>query len=291
MFNESRSSVEQNIEDSSDALTTIDSLRQAMVRRRNEGAVNTLMAWLHDNGITPTYRAKILGDIVPAATTKEELRVTDQEYQNKPANHQNCLVSSYAARTVIEGIETDVNRLRTAGRTMDIRALEGYALEADFQKTLKIAANAASQITVFHGNGDTEQWSVVSYRLTDDVFEALVENRAIGSWIWVGGFQAGFDAVHIYGDGMIRFVQATAGKKHDYLFSAIYSLLERLALENIIFTHVDFVVVRPQDDNRIFTKGDVSGRLGQGWRDFSGNDWDLRDPTRNARIVKIAWSS
>ena len=93
----------------------------------------------------------------------------------------------------------------------------------------------------------------------------------IGSWIWIGKNQAGFDAVHIYEADKIRFVKLTAGRTHDYLFSEIQGLLSALALKGISFTHVDFVVVRPHDDYRDFSTGDVTGRLDQGWRDFSGS--------------------
>ena len=138
--------------------------------------------------------------------------------------------------------------------------------------------------------GTGEQWSAESLLNTDNVLDAIAANHNIGSWIWIGKNQAGFDAVHIYDARKIRFVQMTAGKKHDYLFSAIQSLLAQLALQDITFTHVDFVVVRPLDDVRAFSKGEVSGKLDQGWMDFSGNLWNRRDPSLNARILKIDWS-
>ena len=183
-----------------------------------------------------------------------------------------------------------MSTLRSAGRALGVRAVEGYALEASFSKSLRDAVSTAHFVTLYDADGVAEQWSAASFRGTDNVFDAIVANHDFGSWIWIGGYQAGFDAVHIYDEGKIRFVQVTAGKKQDYLFSAIHSLLEMLALRDITFTHVDFVVVRPIDDDRDFSKGDVTGRLDQGWNDFSGNPWDTRDPSLNARILKIRWS-
>ena len=47
--------------------------------------------------------------------------VVDQEYQNIPdSEDENRLVSSLAARQVIENIETNVTVLRTAGRTLGV---------------------------------------------------------------------------------------------------------------------------------------------------------------------------
>ena len=291
MLSSNTSAVTTILRESSEALDTLTSLRQALIRRRNRGAVNTLMAWLYKNGPTPNYTARFLDEVVPAATNKDELRVVDQEYQNIPdSEDENRLVSSLAARQVIENIETNVTVLRTAGRTLGIRAVEGYALEASFQKSLRDAVGGTRFFTVYDAEGKGEQWSAASLRNTDNFLDAIVANHNIGSWIWIGKNQAGFDAVHIYELRKIRFVQVTAGKKHDYLFSAIQSLLAVLASQDITFTHVDFVVVRPLDDDRDFSKGEVTGRLDQGWKDFSGNLWNTRDPSLNARILKIDWS-
>jgi hypothetical protein len=291
MFNKPLWAVEEELLSSSEALDTLKHLRQAMTRRRNKGAVNTLMAWLHENGATPNYTARFMDSFVLAATTKQELRVVNQEYQHiTEAVDDNCLVSSFAARKVIENIETDVSTLRSVGRALGVRAVEGYALEASFSKSLQVAVSTAHAVTVYAADGVAQHWSAASFRNTENVFDAIVANRDVGSWIWIGGYQAGFDAVHIYDTRKIRFVQVTAGKKHDYLFSAMHSLLEMLALQDITFTHVDFVVVRPIDDERDFAQGDVTGRLEQGWNDFNGTPWNTRDPSLNTRILKIGWS-
>jgi len=160
----------------------------------------------------------------------------------------------------------------------------------DFQKSLQDAVGGTRSFTACDAEGKGEQWSAASLRNTDNFLDSIVANCDIGSWIWIGKNQAGFDAVHIYDLRKIRFVQVTAGKKHDYLFSAIQSLLAVLASQDIAFTHVDFVVVRPLDDDRDFSKGEVTGRLDQGWKDFSDNLWNTRDPSLNARALKIDWS-
>jgi len=277
---------------SSEALDSLPSLRQALIRRRNRGSVNTLMAWLYRNGPTPNYTARFLYDVVPAATSKDELRVGIQEYQTIPESEdENCLVSSFATRKVIENIETDVTVLRTAVRRLGVRAVEGYALEASFSNSLRDAVGGTRSFTVYDSEGNAEQWSAASLQNTNDVLDAIVASHNIGSWIWIRKNQAGFDAVHIYDQGKIRFVHVTAGKKHDYFFSAIQSLLIGLASQGITFTHVDFVVVRPADDDRDFLKGEVTGRLDQGWLDFSDHLWNTRDPSLNARILKIDWSN
>lgn len=293
MFNMTLSEVKSKIRTSSEALDSLKSLRQAMRRRGNKGSVNTLTAWLYKNGATPDYTARFLQDFVPAALSRQELSVTDQEYQNIPVvDDENCLVSTMAAREVIKTIETDVSVLRSAGRALGVRAVEGYALEASFSKTLRDAVSTSSSVTVFDAHGVPEEWSAASFRShTENVFDAIVEKQDAGSWFWIGGFQAGFDAVHIYETGKIRFVQLTAGKTHEYLFSSINSLLQRLAFDGgLHFTHVDFVILRPVDDDRDFSKGEVSGRLDQGWNDFADTPWNTRDPSLNARILKTDWS-
>jgi len=292
MLRDNTAAIEEILRASSTALNSLRSLRQALICRRNSGSVNTLMAWLYRNGLTPNYTARFLNDDVPAATSENELRVLNQEYQTIPESEdENCLVSSFATRKVIENIETDVTVLRTAGRRLGVRAVEGYALEVSFSNSLRDAVGGTRSFTVYDSEGNAEQWSAASLQNTNDVLDAVVAHHNIGSWIWIGKNQAGFDAVHIYDQGKIRFVQVTAGKKHDYLFSAIQSLLTGLAPWGITFTHVDFVVVRPVDDDRDFLKGEVTGRLDQGWLDFSDHEWNTSDPSLNVRILKIDWSN
>jgi hypothetical protein len=91
-------------------------VHQALTSPVNKGAVNTLLAWLHGNGTTPSAHALILHNIVPAATTRAELKTTAQEIQIKPSGLQNCFVSSYTAQKVIDHIDTSVSLLRAAAK-------------------------------------------------------------------------------------------------------------------------------------------------------------------------------
>jgi hypothetical protein len=75
-------------------------------------------------------------------------------------------------------------------------------------------------------------------------------------FVWCVDSTVAYDAILIYVQGRIRFIQVTAGaEQHSFqAYAVIDSLLCTLEGRGIILTHVDFVVVRPcNDDRALFT--------------------------------------
>ena len=158
---------------------------------------------------------------------------------------------------------------------------------------MKTALATNTNMTVTQEDGiTTENWPIRSFFKTEHVDETLRDSTtARNCWIWVGGSQTGFDAVHIYGNNKIRFVQTTAGEKDAFNLYAVDSLPRRLKEESgFEHTHVDFVIVRPDDDDRAFELGTATGRIIGDVQDFRNNSWkDRSDPRDNVRYLRIAW--
>ena len=110
------------------------------------------------------------------------------------------------------------------------------------------------------------------------------------SFFWCVGNTTAYDAVFIYENGRIRFIQVTAGNEHSFKIYSVDQLLRNLENRGVTFTHVDFVVVRPLLDNNEFRLKPLAGSL-QRWLDFDGTQWqsggNCRDQVRHG---KIDWS-
>mmetsp|Transcript_25787 Transcript_25787/g.39564 ORF Transcript_25787/g.39564 Transcript_25787/m.39564 type:complete len:506 (+) Transcript_25787:27-1544(+) len=228
MFRDSPAIIKDTIVDCADALDNIDALSKALKRQGNVGAVNTLIAWLYQNGPTPNERASLLQDFdleTPAAD-RAALGIHDDEV--RLVETENCFVSPYAARKVLDGMITTVDQLKTVAAATGNRAIEGYALEMHFETVLKTALATNADLTVTREDGSTESWPVRSFFKTKDIEKTLLDSTALHCWMWIGGLQAGFDAVNIYDNNKIRFVQTTAGEKHTFNLYAVDSLLRRL---------------------------------------------------------------
>ena len=87
----------------------------------------------------------------------------------------------------------------------------------------------------------------------------------------------------------IRVVQVTAAASHSFKIYAVDSFLCLLKVRGIEFTHVDFVVVRPNDDTRAFTLETPVGSLNR-YNDYKGTKWVSGDNCRSqVRYATVGW--
>lgn len=280
--------IQQKIDECSNSIPTITDLNEALRAHGHVGAVNTVISWLFHNGRTPLVQANLpVIAAVQAPTNKQEVTVLDNEFQSVPGDLRNCFVSVYAARTVLSAVQTSVSALRSLAATLRVPALDGYAFEIRFQRLLDHAVQSQSHRITVSGS---ENWLVPCvYRDTTLELAVSRNHQEVGRWIWAGQLTTAFDAVHIYAPRGIRFVQVTTGVCHTFKLYSVANLLRSLAQNDITFTHVDFVVLRPREDIRAFHLKPAEGRLSQGWLDFHGVAWNTADPRTSTRVVTIPW--
>jgi hypothetical protein len=144
--------------------------------------------------------------------------------------------------------------------------------------------------------GITETWAINQHEIGDPEFKLTqAADVTVGRFFWCAGNTAAYDAVFIYAPGKIRFIQVTSGKDQSFKIYAVNGLLRNLENRGIIFTHVDFVVVRPlpdtfAPDTFAFNLKTPVGSL-ERWFDFTGTEWQTGANCRNqARHGKVPWS-
>lgn len=265
---------------------TIDSLKLALRSPKCYGAVSTVLSWhdLDSSGQTPVVQA---GTIHAATFTLNDALVA------KPASRtgydtNNCFVSQYAGQRVVETLPTRSDALRSMGMHIKEDSVIGYGFQQRFRELLDEHEQVETGMK-FLLNGETEYWPVVTVGL-GDTLEDMESNTSPGTWFWCVGNTAAYDAIYIYADRCIRFIQVTAGKKHSFKIYAVDSILRSLKNRNIEFTNIDFVVVRPGDDTRTFTLDTPDGSLHL-YRDFHGARWARGANCRNqVRYATVEWS-
>lgn len=128
MFPKTIREVEALIKDGVEVLDrNMDSMRGALMRQGNSGAVNALIAFLENNGPTPANAATLPRD-VPAAPDREALEPNEDEFV-RPRHTPNVFVSSHAARAFLASMPKSIEKLRTVASATGNRVIEGYVLE------------------------------------------------------------------------------------------------------------------------------------------------------------------
>jgi hypothetical protein len=137
-------------------IVSFKSLEEATKSDRSAGAVNTLIARLdrEQNGITPQQQAAfpVTNDFTSGAMSLRDLLPIAGDWQNSSSYPR--LASAFATEKVIEGISTDVARLRSFGLSLGIRAIVGHALELQLKKKLREACNPGQPVRLVC-NGQT----------------------------------------------------------------------------------------------------------------------------------------
>jgi hypothetical protein len=305
MFGYMSDEVESKLFKAAAMLENIAALRHALRNWANSQSVNQLMAWLWENGATPRTKASFLtnDDLTIATSDLSLLAITNKEFWSaKSRSQRNVFVSRYALEQVQDGIQMKVDQMREIARTLNQPAVMGYAFELRFLDLLRNHANGTDDGIVVRRSADTqargETWSVGHVVTSEDIVTTIagmsIQDRQ-NSWIWVGGNVTAFDAVHILpprnGQHWIRFVQVTSAESHDLMLFAVELALKQLAGENIFYSHVDFVFVRPNDDMRSFSWKKCVGGLKSGvWKTFGGDMWrDSNKPTDLVPFYTVAW--
>jgi hypothetical protein len=178
------------------------------------------------------------------------------------------------------------------GLQLQEQSIVGYAFQQRFIELAQACVIGSNPLHVTFGS-TVEDW-VISQVFTQDPFLRLEDQADLagGLFFWCVGNTTAYDAILILPNGRIRFIQVTAGKEHTFPLDAVVNFLKQLEKRNIEFTHVDFVVVRPADDDQPFSLVKRVGSL-HNWRDLSGAVWDKGDNCRhnNVRYGTLHWSA
>jgi hypothetical protein len=265
---------------------TLKVISNALIAPKCFGAVNALMSCLDAcNGSTPARSSPLLhvGEW-PAVDP-----IPDDQGKRTGYGINNCFVSVLAAQQIVLSMQSPSSELRSMGLRIKEPSVVRYAFQQRFLEfanqhlTLQTPARVAI-------NDMIEDWEI-GIMSESSPLERLqqAEDALLGLFFWCVDSTAAYDAILIYAHGRIRFIQVTSGAEHSFKVYAVDSLLRTLQGRGIIFTHVDFVVVRPSNDNRAFTLKNPVGSL-DNWVDFSGEQWARGGNARNqVRYARVPW--
>ena len=178
--------------------------------------------------------------------------------------------------------------------------IEGYAFEEQLKKSLLQASLTLKRH--LHVLGQTTIGSCREQRITytveffmqckaSELKHTLQNNHLPNTWIFVSENQGAFDAVHVQSETHIRFVQCTVEKAHSYYLDIIDSLLRAMAEQDICWTHIEFLVLRPDSDRgTLFCLDPARGGFRDNYFRFDGQPWDRRDYRNNVRYALLHWT-
>lgn len=294
MFEFFQAEIVKKISGDADAMGGIDSLERALQNTRSSGAVNSLIARLQadKNGITPQQVTEMpsVSDLQVAGVGFMDFALLETEGDS--GRPQPLLVSSFASKEVTRNIPSSIERLRRVAATLSNKAIEGYAFEEQFKKSLSEAVNPGLSLAVRDQIGQIVEYTVdrfISCKASEVEATLKATNLMPNTWIFVGGQQGAFDAVNIQSKTHIRFIQTTVGQKHTFYLDAVDLLLQKLASWHT-WTHVDFLLLRAETERiRSFTLQPARGRL-QSFTRFDGEPWDQREPRNNVSYKFLDWT-
>ena len=297
MFGLGSDDVKLRIAEDARSMGGIGALEDAARSDRSSGAVNSLIARTREgsNGITPSDSAPLptLAELAPSgATNSDELQPVPEERDPLEPESVARLVSAFASEKVVKQLSSNIARLRSVARALQNKAIEGYALEEQLKKSLNEARNPGVSLTILVDGNVTILPVAKFLECTKDELESLLAQSHPGdTWIFVGGQQGAFDAVHLVSSNYIRFVQTTAGATHTFYLDIIAAMLTRLATNHHIhWQRIEFMVMRPIDDHRQFTLQPARGSLA-GYARFDGQPWVRSNSERdNVVYSRLYWS-
>lgn len=113
-----------------------------------------------------------------------------------------------------------------------------------------------------------------------------------GTWVFLGGQQGLYGAIHFMSSSHIRFAQATVGKEHSFKLVILAKTIQTLhAKSKWGWTHVDFVMLRLSDEKeRNFRIKTPDAALPSELRRLDGkNRAGDKDWQNNARERFLSW--
>lgn len=293
MFNEDNAGAARYVREAAMA-TKIDNLETAVRQTGSIGAVNTIVARLdgNKNGATPILQATFpaLGDLNARGNTRDDFARVAGEIDN--ANPQPLLLSEYATEEVIKQLPSDVSRLRDIALRLNNKAIEGYAFEEQLKASLQRASQPGVSLVFADPNGQAVNYDVNHFFCCSagDLLTTLSNHRQPGTWIFIAGRQGAFDALHVRSNTHIRFIQATAGQKHTFYLDIIDLLLKQAATVHT-WSHLEFMVLRPETERGHDFRLDTARGGLQQFRRFDGQWWDRRDYRDNVKFAFLQWTN
>jgi hypothetical protein len=293
MFRESANNVIEQLTRKALDMGGIESLRTAVIADRSKGAVNTLIARFLEikDGRTPAQEAVFpsVQDLSAAASTTEELEEMADEFEMQASVPR--LVSARAAQEVLLHIRAKVETLLLVARASQNKAIEGYAFEEQLKTKLGDAARLGSDLYLGTANGTLMALPVshLKFCSTDSLITHLQVDQPNDTWIFIGGLQGAFDAIHVVSNERIRFVQLTVGLTHSFKLNIITVLMKELLVKhNKTWSHLEFMVLRPVDGPPNFRLLDAIGDL-PAYTRFDEQPWDRSDYCSNVVYTTLSW--
>ena len=303
MFIQTASDVEVELERNVREMGNITTLDMAVRNDRSSGAVNSLIARLHEgkNGPTPAQNATFPSEEErnEVATTKEDLLQCQEDLDERGGYPR--LVSDKATDEILKIIPGPVKTLHSIGVELRNQAIVGYALEEHLKTKLKEAQISNGKLELFEENGGLLHLPVSKFfeirpneNSTHELNNLLRSKAAYkpNTWIFIGGRQGAFDAIHLVAHDRIRFVQVTAGQKHSFKLNLVDSLMRSLStgqVDPVTWSHMEFMIIRPFDDTRLFTLETTVGGLSGNYLHFNDQRWDARDYRSNVTYARLRW--
>lgn len=304
MFRQTAIGVEDELERKVRQMGNITTLDMAVRNDRSSGAVNSLIARLHrgKNGPTPTQRATFPSeqDRNDVAATVADLLECHEDLDERGSYPR--LVSDKATEDIVKNIPGSVTTLRTIGVTLDNRAIVGYALEEHLKTKLVEAEISNRRLVLLHENREPFELPVSRFlEIRPDELDStgrlneLLRNKATyqhNTWIFIGGRQGAFDAIHLVTNNRIRFVQVTAGHRHSFKLNVVDSLMRNLLTgegDPVTWSHMEFLIIRPGDDTRQFALETTVGGLSGNYLHFNEQPWDTLVYRSNLTYARLRW--
>ena len=177
------------------------------------GAVNSLMPCLDAcNGRTPVLPSPFLHvGAWPAVDP-----IPDDQGRRSGCGINHCFVSVRAAQEIITTMFFSSADLRAMGLKFDVPGIVGYAFQ---QRFLEFANEHAMLQTPARPmiHEIPEDWEIRAFSHKTPLERLQQAGNALpGLFFWCVAATAAYDAILIYADGRIRFIQVTTGVSHSF---------------------------------------------------------------------------
>eukprot|EP01012_Entosiphon_sulcatum_P021003 TRINITY_DN2581_c0_g1_i5.p1 TRINITY_DN2581_c0_g1~~TRINITY_DN2581_c0_g1_i5.p1 ORF type:complete len:566 (+),score=81.38 TRINITY_DN2581_c0_g1_i5:573-2270(+) len=183
------------------------------------------------------------------------------------------LASQYIVSHIIQqGSVELLTALTAAAKSFNIPALDGYALQIEFEVRLK--THIANHIIVYNNNGQELQWDVGNLHYFERVTELNQEAIQPGDWLIPRlRNQGGYDAVQITAS-TLRFILLTRASTHSIKLAYITTLQKILNVQGHLQLPIEVVIVVPMGHD--FHPGLITGEI-QCMKEGKMTRWTLAD--------------
>ena len=125
---------------------------------------------------------------------------------------------------------------------------------------------------------------------SEEVLDLLRDFQNPNTWMFVADPRGALDAVHVVSNTHIRFVQVTAGTSHTFKLHILDSMMTALrhAGGGVTWAHLEFMILRPEDDRRCLYLTKTEGSL-LSYHCFDNEPWHRPDYSNNVQYATLDW--